>query len=131
VALNLELDPLLKKVQRKRLIRTAAYQRRNELILRILEQHTGVRHAPYRTRIVWGPVVPRDRSRLVVDERTLVASGIHSRRRAADELGVADPEAEFGRWLEEQERLSRPGGRPSSPDSASSVNGRAAAGREG
>ena len=36
VALNTELDPLLKKVQRKRLIRSAAYRRRNELILRIL-----------------------------------------------------------------------------------------------
>src|SRR4051794_19900528 len=30
--------------------------------------------------------------RLVEDERVLVASGIHSRRRAADELGVEDPE---------------------------------------
>ena len=123
VALQLELDPLLKKVQRKRLIRTAAYQRRNELILRILEQQTGVRYAPYRTRIVWGSVVPKDRSRLVEDERVLVAAGIHSRRRAADELGVADPEAEFGRWLEEQERIVA--------DGASRTNGRTAVGREG
>lgn len=102
VALEWELDPLLKKVQRKRLIRSAAYQRRNELVLRILEQQTGVSYAPYRSRIVWGPVVPEDRSRLVADEQALVASGIHSRRRAADELGVADPDAEFARWLEEQ-----------------------------
>ncbi|OGO50026.1 MAG: portal protein [Chloroflexi bacterium RBG_16_68_14] len=122
VALNLELDPLLKKVQRKRLIRTAAYQRRNELVLRILEQETGVRYAPYRTRIVWGPVVPSDRSRLVADERVLVAAGIHSRRRAADELGVADPEAEFSRWLEEEAHLGRDGAQS---------NGRAAVGREG
>jgi hypothetical protein len=43
-----------------------------------------------------------DRSRLVDDERVLVAAGIHSRRRAADELGVEDPEGEFRRWLEEQ-----------------------------
>jgi hypothetical protein len=102
VALNVELDPLLKKVQRKRLIRTAAYKRRNELILRLLEQQTGVSYAPYRTRIVWGPVLPEDRSRLVADERTLVQAGIHSRRRAADELGVEDPEGEFKRWLEEE-----------------------------
>ncbi len=40
--------------------------------------------------------------RVVGDERALVAAGIHSRRRAADELGVADPDAEFSRWLEEQ-----------------------------
>ncbi len=106
VALSMELDPLLKKVQRKRLIRTAAYQRRNELVLRLQEQQTGARYAPYRSRVVWGSVLPADRSRLVEDERVLVASGIHSRRRAADELGVADPEAEFSRWLEEEGQMS-------------------------
>ena len=122
VALNLELDPLLKKVQRKRLIRSAAYVRRNEMVLRILEQETGVSYAPYRSRIVWGPVVPRDRSRLIVDEKSLVAAGIHSRRRAADELGVADPDAEFARWLEEQEQIRT--------EAAHSENGRVASGRE-
>jgi hypothetical protein len=121
VALNLELDPLLKKVQRKRLIRSTAYQRRNELVLRILEQQTGQRLGR-KTRIVWGPVVPTDRSRLVEDERTLVAAGIHSRRRAADELGVADPEGEFARWLEEQSALVR--------EPAANGNGRVAVGRE-
>jgi hypothetical protein len=110
VALAIELDPLLKKVQRKRLIRTAAYQKRNELVLRILERETGERFAPYRTRVVWGPVVPRDRSVQIADQRGLVASGIHSRRRAADELGVSDPDSEFARWLEEQRAL--PNGRP-------------------
>jgi len=28
-----------------------------------------------------------------------VEAGIHSRRRAANELGVEDPETEFARWL--------------------------------
>ncbi|MDP2949727.1 MAG: phage portal protein [Chloroflexota bacterium] len=102
VALQMELDPLLKKVQRKQLIRAAAYKRRNEMILRILEQHTGVSYAPYRTRVIWGPLLPQDRSRLVDDEARLVAAGIHSRRRAADELGVEDPETEFERWLAEE-----------------------------
>ena len=36
----------------------------------------------------------------------LVAAGIHSRRRAADELGVADPDAEFERWQEEARSLA-------------------------
>ena len=110
VALNVELDPLLKKVARKRLIRGAAYRRRNEMALRILERYGDVRqatppvsYAPYRTRIVWGSVLPLDRSRLVEDERALVASGIQSRRRAADNLGIEDPELEFRRWLEERE----------------------------
>ena len=113
VALNTELDPLLKKVQRKRLIRSAAYRRRNELILKLLERFTGESYAPYRTRIVWGPVLPQDRSRQVADERALVEWGIHSRRRAADSLGVEDPDAEFTRWLEEERRVhhgASPGG---------------------
>jgi hypothetical protein len=101
VALQMELDPLLKKVQRKRLIRSAAFRRRNEMILRILEQHTGETFAPYRTRVIWGPVLPQDRSRLVQDEARLVASGIHSRRTAAGLLDVADPEAEWERWRQE------------------------------
>jgi hypothetical protein len=115
VALNVELDPMLKKVQRKRLIRASAFRRRNEMVLRILERFAEPRdggaarvsYAPYRSRIVWGTVLPLDRSRLVEDERALVAAGIHSRRRAADELGVEDPDLEFRRWLEERAMESR------------------------
>ena len=101
VALNIELDPLLKKVQRKRILREAALKRRNEMVLRLLEQHTGVSYAPYRTRIVWGELLPADESRRVMDETRLVAAGIHSRRRAANQLGVEDPESEFERWRTE------------------------------
>jgi Phage portal protein, SPP1 Gp6-like len=105
VALNIELDPLLKKVQRKRLLREVAFKRRNEMILRLMEQYTGVSYAPYRSRVVWGELLPIDRTRLVTDETRLVAAGIHSRRRAADELGVADPDSEFERWREEAAAL--------------------------
>jgi len=103
VALEMELHPLMQKVKRKRLIRTAAYRRRNEMILRILEQKTGVAYRPYRSRVLWGTVLPQDRSRLVRDEQILVESGIHSRRRAMEELGVEDVEAEFSRLREEGE----------------------------
>lgn len=102
IALEMELHPLLQKVRRKRLIRTAVYKRRNEMILRILEQRTGVSFSPYRSRIIWGPVLPQDRSRLVADERVLVDAGIHSRRTAMDNLGIEDPDAEYAQWLEER-----------------------------
>ena len=36
IALEIELHPLLQKVRRKRIIRTAAYNRRNQMILRLL-----------------------------------------------------------------------------------------------
>lgn len=107
VALNVEMDPLLKKVQRKRLIRGAAYKKRAEMVLRLLEQFTGVSYAPYRTRIIWGSVLPDDRSRLVDDEVRLVEAGVHSRRRAANELGVEDPDEEFRRCQEEQQTSAR------------------------
>lgn len=53
-----ELDPLLRRVARKRLIRTAAMRRRDRLILAILGHHThrdlltGVR-----TDIAWAPAL--------------------------------------------------------------------------
>ncbi len=94
VALEMEMHPLLQKVRRKRLVRTAAYRRRIEMVLRLLEQHTGERYLPLRTNILWGPVLPQDRGRLVQEERTLVEAGLHSRRRAMALLGVDDPEGE-------------------------------------
>src|SRR5438093_10993383 len=50
----MELGPLLKKVERKRLVRGAAFRRRNEMALRILEQYTSETFVPYRSRAVWG-----------------------------------------------------------------------------
>ena len=41
VALEMELQPLLQKVRRKRLIRTAAYNRRNEMVLRAAGEVSG------------------------------------------------------------------------------------------
>ena len=108
IALEMELHPLLQKVRRKRLIRTSVYRRRNEMILRILEQMAGESFGECRSRIVWGPVLPQDRARLVRDEDIMVNAGIHSRRRAMDELGVEDPESELERWLEEQRRIAPP-----------------------
>ncbi len=105
VALEIELQPLLQKVNRKRIIRSTAYNRRNHLILKLLERYRGEDFGPLRLRTVWGPVMPRDTTRLVSNEQALIQSGIHSRRRAMDELGVTDPEMEFRRWLDERARI--------------------------
>lgn len=103
VALEIELQPLLQKVRRKRVIRTAVYNRRNEMVLKLLEKYQGESFGDNHLRVVWGPVLPQDWARLVSKEQTLVQTGIHSRRRAMDEVGVKDPEQEFKRWLEERE----------------------------
>jgi len=103
IALEIELHPLLQKVRRKRIIRTAAYNRRNEMILRLLEKYAGEIFGENRLRVVWGAVLPQDISRQVSNEQVLVQTGIHSRRRAMDDMGIRDPEFEFKRWLEERE----------------------------
>jgi len=107
VAMEIELHPLLQKVRRKQIIRTAAYNRRNALILKLAEKYQGESFGEYRLRVVWGPVLPRDIARIVSNEQTLIQAGIHSRRRAMDEIGVKDPESEFNRWLEERETILR------------------------
>ncbi|MCL6649333.1 MAG: phage portal protein [Chloroflexi bacterium] len=117
VALEIELQPLLQKVARKRLLRSAVYRRRNAMALRLLERFGGDRFAPYRTRVVWGPITPKDGSRQLAEERAAVASGLRSRRGAMVRLGTADPEREFTRWLEEEEARQRvAGGRKGEPD---------------
>ena len=102
VAMEIELHPLLQKVRRKRVIRTATYNRRNQMVLKLLEKYQGESFGVNHLRVVWAPVLPQDMARLVSNEQTLVQTGIHSRRRAMDELGIQDPQHEFDRWLEER-----------------------------
>ncbi|MFC1875453.1 phage portal protein [Chloroflexota bacterium] len=107
VALEIELQPLLQKVWRKRLIRTTAYKKRSQLILRLIEKYQNQDFGDHRLDVVWSPVLPRDLSRLVTNEQTLVQNGIHSRRRAMYEVGVNNPEMEFNQWLEERQAILR------------------------
>lgn len=102
VALEMELHPLLHKLRRKRLIRAAAYRKRNEIALRIHEQMTGEQLAPYRTSIEWGAVLPQDQAQIARQEIELVRSGLRSKRTAMARFGVADPEAEMALIAGEQ-----------------------------
>lgn len=106
LAMQLDLDPIIKKVRRKQLIRTAAYKRRAELILRLYDQFTGSHHWPCQVRVVWGPLMPQDRAREAEVDALLVDRGIMSRRTASEKAGIEDSDAELARWLEEQGRVS-------------------------
>ena len=104
-ALSIELGALVQKVTRKRTTRTAANHRRTELILKLAEKFMeqgfrGVLHG-----VVWGPILPADMQRQSQSEQLLVQWGIHSRRTAMDEVGVQNPDVEFGRWLEERAKI--------------------------
>ena len=107
VALEIELQPLLQKVRRKRIIRSTVYHQRSRLILKLLEKYQNENFSNVHLRVIWGPVLPQDMTKLVNNEQILVQNGIHSRRRAMDEIGVKDPEIEFDRWLEERESILR------------------------
>lgn len=114
-ALAIELDPMIKRVQRKRLIRANVYRQRSALALRLFEQFTGERMQPYRSRVIWGPLLPSDRAREVLDEIALVNAGIHSRARAAANLGDLDHETDFHTWLSENSTIAAAGGIPAEP----------------
>lgn len=105
VALEIEMQPLLQKVRRKRLIRAAVYKKRNDMILALLEKYARQSFGSVNNRIIWGPVLPRDFQRQVTNEVSLIQSGVHSRRRAMDQLGIEDPEREFQEWLEERKQI--------------------------
>ncbi|MEO8288600.1 MAG: phage portal protein [Chloroflexota bacterium] len=113
VALEVELQPMLQKIARKRAIWSCALAERARMVLRLHGLHGDARaasvldpHNGYAVKVVWPPILPSDRTELVQQETTLVASGVHSRRRAMDLLGDGDSEAEWGRILEEQEAFS-------------------------
>ena len=107
VALEIELNPLIQKVRRKRIIRTAVYNHRNRMILKLLERYQGMEFGDNRLRVIWSTILPQDLARLVSNEQAMVQSGIHSRRGAMEEVGIKDPENEFKRWLEEREAILR------------------------
>jgi len=110
-ALEVEMEPLVQKVGRKRAIWTGVIQKRNELMLRLMAMNGALPQMDsYRTLVAWPSLLPEDRSQLVRDEVALVEAGVHSRRRAMDALGEDAPEDEWGRVLEERERLPQADG---------------------
>ena len=60
IALRVELDPLIRRVARKRLIRTAAMRRRDRLILAVAGHHLGRSFEGVETTVEWSPVLAED-----------------------------------------------------------------------
>jgi hypothetical protein len=79
------------------------------MILRLLEKFGGEDFGGAggwgSLKVVWGPVLPRDMETKVSSEQVMVQTGLHSRRTAMGEIGVADPDYEFRKWLEERESI--------------------------
>jgi hypothetical protein len=118
VALETELRPLIQKTLRKRVTWTAALRRRSAMVLQLAERFGvgGARvgeYAPYRTRVIWPPMIPRDDAQEVQNNLALVQAGLRSHRTAMDALGTEDPEKELEQVLEDRTRLDRSSARPS------------------
>lgn len=105
VALEVELQSLLQKVNRKRLIRKAAYEKRCRMILMLHKMYKKEDLTDVIVQVNFGSIIPQDRARQAQNEQLLVQSGIHSRRTAMEELAIRDPEHEFQRWLEERRTI--------------------------
>jgi hypothetical protein len=106
VALEVEIQPLIQKVMRKRRVWDAVYRKRNAMILALLEQYDGLAiDGLRRTAAVWGEILPSDREVLVRSEAQLVAAGIHSHQQAMSQLGDTDPTRTWSEVLDERSAL--------------------------
>jgi hypothetical protein len=107
VALETELQPLIQKTLRKRAWWNAGLRRRNRYLLRIAELKGLGNFAPYRSRVIWPPLLPTDDEAEVRNNVALVSAGLRSRRTAMDRLGEESPEEEMRR-IEEEEGYGNP-----------------------
>lgn len=97
-ALEVEVQPLVQKVGRKRQGWDALYRERNARILDLLERFGGEELGGLRqTTTIWPGVLPSDRDSAVRNAVALAGAGIQSRRSAIAALGSPDPDAELAR----------------------------------
>jgi hypothetical protein len=101
-ALQVELQPLVQKVKRKRRGMESLYRRRNAMLLDLIERFGGAPvYGLRRTVPVWPPILPSDREADTRIGVQLVEKGIRSRRSVAADLGEEDPDAEMQRIRDE------------------------------
>jgi hypothetical protein len=102
-ALEVEIQPLVQKVQRKRRLWESFHRARNARLLDLLERFGGHELGGLRETVTnWPSVLPSDTDAAVRNAVQLVESGIQSRRTAFAALGGLDPTAELERVIEEQ-----------------------------
>lgn len=104
--LEVEIQPLIQKVARKRRQWDAFYQERNRRLLDLLERFGGENLGGLRRTItIWPNILPSDSELAVRSAVALVESGIQSRRTALATLGHDDPDTELARIATERERF--------------------------
>lgn len=112
VALEVEIQPLVQKVMRKRRLWDSVYRQRNAMILDLMERFGGADLGGLRrTETNWSEILPSDHDALVQAESRLVEANIHSRRDAMAALGDTNPEAAWEHVLDELRELEGTGNR--------------------
>jgi hypothetical protein len=101
-ALQVELQPLVQKVNRKRRGLASLYRRRNAMLLDLLERFGGEPIDGLRRTVpIWPPILPSDREAEARTGVQLVNARVRSRRSVAADLGEEDPDGELERIVEE------------------------------
>ena len=95
-ALQVELQPLVQKVKRKRRGLASLYRKRNAMLLDLMERFGGAPIGGLRRTVpVWPPILPSDREAEARVGVQLVNAKVRSRRSVAADLGEEDPDGEI------------------------------------
>jgi hypothetical protein len=106
-ALQVELQPLVQKVKRKRRGLASLYRKRNAMLLDLMERFDSAPIGGLRRTVpVWPPILPSDREAEARVGVQLVNARVRSRRSVAADLGEEDPDGEIARIVEEAQRLA-------------------------
>lgn len=107
-ALEVEIQPLVQKVERLRRMWAAHFSRRNAMLLELSERFGGHDLRGVRqTNPIWPSILPSDRDVAVRNAATLVESRIQSRRSAMVALGGNDPDAELAAIRAERDLMNQ------------------------
>ena len=106
-ALEVEIQPLVQRVRRRRRRWDEVFRQRNRRLLDLMERFGhepigGIRHAS----AIWPPILPGDRDAAARTATLLTTGGITSKRTALATLGFADPDAELAR-IDQENRTNR------------------------
>lgn len=101
-ALEVEIQPLVQKVQRKRRQWDTVLSQRAALMIRMMAHHQDVDTNGFETPIpIWPPILPSDTNAAVRNAVARVQHGLMSRRTAMTALGEHDPDAELRQMASE------------------------------
>lgn len=116
-ALEVEIQPLVQKIKRKRRALDRFYRARNRMLLDLLERYGGApAHGLRRTVTVWPPILPSDEETRVSLVTQQINATILSRRSGMAALGNTDPERELFLIEEEITRLANAQPQPNQGD---------------